>query len=389
MNNNQEKKQPPLSSLTEILQDSFYFSMFLHLKRQLTNIEAKNYMVMFIKGLSVLFNYELLLFFEEYQLLKDKDFFKTIDKNTIMQERQWVHQSIINSDSMSQKMHQMGLNFNDTVYDMNIIVNSTNNLLDMNFEIFNENTDLKFWNTMFSIPEIASDALIKASTNDIFSLNNILDAIDKTIQNFEEKNKNYFNINRYSYSSKKLFEKTTSLLEKDKIFILYRYRLIHSIIIIEEMFKHYNLDINIKNIIQFNFKNYIRKIKALIIVIVGNDLQKMNTKFSNKLLEQINCKITNKNFFVINRTLRNNVHYSKTTILNNNEIDILDENQDIYLSILYNAIIEEININIDNECKQMTLFLKECKLQGLTEDEIKKDYEKKYLNFLYTGKIFN
>ena len=66
MNNNQEKNQPPLSSLTEILQDSFYFSMFLHLKRQLTNIEAKNYMVMLIKGLSVLFTYELLLFFEEY-----------------------------------------------------------------------------------------------------------------------------------------------------------------------------------------------------------------------------------------------------------------------------------------------------------------------------------
>lgn len=386
-NYNNESKIIPISSINELLQDAFYFSLFLHLKKSLKDSEAKNYMVMFIKGISIVFIYELSLVFEEYDILEQKKFFcEGFDKKRIMEERQWVKQCIVDSESMQEKKAKMGLDFNELFYDMNVIVNN-NELLDMNFEIYNENVDLEFWNNVFAVIESVANAIFKALTNNEILLQDVLSTADEIIGNFEEKNKNFFTINRYSYSVNKLFSKTSELTEKDKIFIMYRYRMVHSIFSIEKLFKDNMMEFTSGDLIKFNLNRYIKKIKALIITIIGNDLQKMNTLFSKELLQEINDKITNQDFFKINRALRNNIHYSNIRILNKNENEILDINQNIYLKIIENAMIENLYVDIDSECEQMTNFLRACSEQGLSEEEIKKDYEKKYLTFLYTGKL--
>ena len=226
-NYNNESKIIPISSINELLQDAFYFSLFLHLKKSLKDSEAKNYMVMFIKGISIVFIYELSLVFEEYDILEQKKFFcEGFDKKRIMEERQWVKQCIVDSESMQEKKAKMGLDFNELFYDMNVIVNN-NELLDMNFEIYNENVDLEFWNNVFAVIESVANAIFKALTNNEILLQDVLSTADEIIGNFEEKNKNFFTINRYSYSVNKLFSKTSELTEKDKIFIMYRYIIVH------------------------------------------------------------------------------------------------------------------------------------------------------------------
>lgn len=64
-------------------------------------------------------------------------------KKRVRKERQWVHQDITNSRKMKNKILNMGLNFDELVYDLNLIVKD-DKILDMNFEKFGENQDLDF-----------------------------------------------------------------------------------------------------------------------------------------------------------------------------------------------------------------------------------------------------
>ena len=210
-----DRKKINSNSLNEILQDSFYFSILLHLKKQISNIEGKNYFVMFIKGLACVFMYELSVFFKEYNILDTKKFYTYFDKKTVMEERQWIKQCIVNSELMYKKIKDMGLDFNVFAYDMNVIKNK-NKLLDTNFENFNENEDLNFWESIFSITQTISNEIFKLLTNNTILLGDVLNVVDDKIKDFENKNKDFLEIERYSYSVYKLFSKSYGLNEKDK-----------------------------------------------------------------------------------------------------------------------------------------------------------------------------
>lgn len=381
-----EIKNIPINTIGEILQDSFYFSLLLHIKRSIKDIEIKNYIVMFIKGLSVIFAYELALFLEEYNLLEENQYFKTNMKERIFNERQWVHQCVVNSKKMHLKLDKMGIDFKKLVYDMNIVLNDSN-LIDMNFETFNEDNDLEFWNGVFSILEDVSECIIKTISNKTRALKKQFKLFDLYAVDFYNKITSNISLKRYSYSTYKLFSLTTNLSEIDKIFILYRYRLVSSVEFIQKIFDGYNYDMEFEKMFFIKFENYIRKIKALVIEIVGKDLMKMNSQYSKEVLKNIKEAITEKEFYSLNRKIRNNIHYLHTNSLTNKELEVVDRNQEKYLKVIRNSFYENIFIDIDNECVQMTNFLKECERLGLTDEEIKKDYERKYLSFLYTGKI--
>lgn len=389
MNNEKSKiKNIPINTIGEILQDSFYFSLLLHIKRSIKDIEIKNYIVMFVKGLSIIFVYELSLFLEEYNLLEKNQYFKTNMKDRVYNERQWVHQCVVNSEKMNLKLDKMGIDFENLIYDMNIILNNSK-LVDMNFETFNEDNDLNFWNSVFSILEDVSECIIKAISNETMSLEKQFKLFDSHAVDFYSRIANDISLERYAYSTHRLFSLATNLSEIDKIFILYRYRyrLVSSIEFIQKIFDGYNYDIEFENLFFIKFENYIRKIKALVIEIVGKDLMEMNSKYSNEVLENIKEAIIEKEFYSLNRKIRNNIHYLHTSSLTNKELEVIDRNQEKYLKIIRNSFQKNIFISIDNECVQMTNFLKECERLGLTDEEIKKDYERMYLSFLYTGKI--
>lgn len=280
----------------------------------------------------------------------------------------------------------MGIDFKKLVYDMNIVLNDSN-LIDMNFETFNEDNDLEFWNGVFSILEDVSECIIKTISNKTRALEKQFKLFDLYAVDFYNKITSNISLKRYSYSTYKLFSLTTNLSEIDKIFILYRYRLVSSVEFIQKIFDGYNYDMEFEKMFFIKFENYIRKIKALVIEIVGKDLMKMNSQYSKEVLKNIKEAITEKEFYSLNRKIRNNIHYLHTNSLTNKELEVVDRNQEKYLKVIRNSFYENIFIDIDNECVQMTNFLKECERLGLTDEEIKKDYERKYLSFLYTGKI--
>ena len=191
-----EIKNIPINTIGEILQDSFYFSLLLHIKRSIKDIEIKNYIVMFIKGLSVIFAYELALFLEEYNLLEENQYFKTNMKERIFNERQWVHQCVVNSKKMHLKLDKMGIDFKKLVYDMNIVLNDSN-LIDMNFETFNEDNDLEFWNGVFSILEDVSECIIKTISNKTRALEKQFKLFDLYAVDFYNKITSNISLKRY------------------------------------------------------------------------------------------------------------------------------------------------------------------------------------------------
>ena len=60
----------------------------------------------------------------------------------------------------------------------------------------------------------------------------------------------------------------------------------------------------------------------------------MNTEFAQNIQADIQSKIGDGPFWVMNRKLRNNIHYQRTEVLTENEIDTLDKFQTVYFEII-------------------------------------------------------
>lgn len=386
------KLKPEFDTLTicEIMQDTYFFYMILELKRKLNDIESKSYLTMFIKGLAITFTYELSVCLEKCGILDKNTFFKPNMKKRVREERQWLHQDITNSRKMKNKISEMGLNFDELVYDLNLIVKD-DKILDMNFEEFGEDQDLDFWNSVFYLNEQTMETIFKVF-DEKFKIEISKPLYEVTNQYLTQKILNSVKCKidgtRYSYSSFKLFSKSENLKIVDKVFILYRYRLVSSIIMIDKIFKGNELKVSIEPLFNLDFNKYLRKYRALVICIVGNDLMKMNTLFSKTILNAINDKIDEK-FFPLNRKMRDNIHYSVINNFSDEDLLYLDEMQYAYLDIIYNYFIDNMNLNINDDDILMTNFLNCCKEKELTTEEIKANYEKLYLEYYYTGNINN
>ena len=113
-------------------------------------------------------------------------------------------------------------------------------------------------------------------------------------------------------------------------------------------------------------RTFMRKWKAVIIEIIGNEIKGLNTDFGERTKTEIEQQITNKSFFPLNRKIRNNLHYRMVENLSSEEISIIDCYQNLYLQIFESTISKQLNISIDKECKNMTNFLR----KQLTNKEV-------------------
>lgn len=371
-----ENKNIPLESINEMVQDAFFFTFFLRMKRGLENIEAKSYLAMFIKGMSSVFIYEFIKFLEQYDLFdSDTVFIGNEDMlKKIQSERQWLKKTIYNSNTVKKNIEEMGIRFDEFLYDINVIIKD-NNMLDFNVVGFNEQEDMEFWNYMFYTPEKFLTTLLKDKDwDDMFT--GMLNELSSCILELD----NMISGKRYSYSSCNLFGKNNDLNDLDKIFTLYRFRLVESIRKISNIFDSYDIVMSDNSVFQFTLKKYLRKFKAIVIDVVGHDLMNIKTKSSKDILSIINDLIP-QNFFPINRKVRDNLHYKHIAKLTDEENDLLDKCQKIYLDVVSDFFSKIININIDEECLTMTGFLEECSELKMSKEYMFENYEELYINY--------
>lgn len=375
-----------IETIMEMINDWMAFEFILELKRRMKNVEAKNYLSAFLITIAPVIVYEVAESLELLGIVAKKDFFNPgMDKRVQTEREKFVKRIIVKSSQPQLIEKEMGLNFKEKVYDINVLVRD-NELMDMNYELFNKNIkeDFEFWDSLFGLP--------KGLINTLFSCLNInkriedvYAAIDERLSELAEKMEQEFVCERYSYSVQKLFLGAERLEDIDKILILYRYRLVESAIRIEKAVPDFNISIG--EIRVFDIKAFIRKYRAVVICIIGSELKVMNTEFAQNIQSDIQSKIGDGPFWGVNRKLRNNIHYQRTEVLTKDEINTLDKFQTVYFEIIYDHFERCIFIDIDKECKTMTGFLKACQNKGMGKAEIDKYYYYYYMKYVLFGRV--
>lgn len=235
----------------------------------------------------------------------------------------------VKSNTTKKIINEMGINFNEYAFDI-VLFFIDDKLVDINSRTwdYNKIENYELLNGCINTPYRWIENQFPEKGKEMW--NQCLKASEKIIKKIEESDYKY-----KSYSTFKLFTKK-NITESDKIYIIQRYGLIQSTIYIDEL-----LSKGYENIETLSYKNFIRKVKAIIIEMIWNDRKNTIINIIDEIFN-MNKKDIPDCFYSINRKCRNNIHYGDYQVLTEEEIKILDKYQNLYL----NNIIKVFNKTI-------------------------------------------
>ena len=369
-------------TLTELIGDLFCFEFILEIKRRLTNEEAKAYVGDFLRILAPIYIHEIANALNKLGIIpKDSLLSPDYQKRINKERQQAVHKVIVASEDSQKALEAMEINLSQKVYDINIVVKN-GVLYDLNFEHqVTPLQDLDFWNFLFRTPRIILTAALSAVSPNV-NLEDTYVANNNRLNLISSQLDNALSFSRYSYSTYKLFQYANTLEDTDKIFILYRYRMVTSVRVLSECFS--SLCDAAKG---FNIDYFFRKYRALVIEIIGNEMRQLKTPFSDQIKQELEVVINDPSFYRLNRKLRNNLHYETTNVLSESELKIVQTNQQNYLTLIENHFCGCLHLDIDKECKTMTGFSAAFRASGISKEELNKYYYWYYTKYLITGKL--
>lgn len=378
-------------SLYEILQDNFSLVLIGEVNNNINNIEAKNAIYEFIIDFSPVLIYEAYLYLKNKNLTKENEFYTSIELKEKVKEYRMLttKKKVMNSDYIKSIIEKMGISFNEDVYDINVVVKNKE-IKGFNFAEYNKMKEKSFFEMCYSTNLKFAKVTFKDLTK-IFEIdyNNIIDKIIGSINKDMEKLKNSLSGVRYSYKSSKLFRYST-IQNEDKLFILYRFNILNTIIELKKFFKKTKIIINIGNDFVIDIDKFMDKIIALEIDILGRDIRSLNTNFVKKLSNDLDSKFLNikigdsqYNFYQLSRKLRNNIHYERIEKLDNDIYSLIENLQEKYLQMIYNEMINNIIFSLDEEDVMINMFFDYCNRNGIEQQEIKENYRDYYTQYFY------
>ena len=280
-------KKIDINSLCEILQDNFSIVILGNILNKISNIEAKIAIEEFISDFSPVLIYEAYYYLRNNNLIKEGKFYRSKElKDKVTDYRMLTTKKKIKESSYIEKIkQQMGIEFDDEIYDINVIVKD-NKVKRFNFAEYNKREDKEFLEMCYLTNEefskVCFKEIMKISEFDYKNIiNDILDKKSKEIKKLERRLAG----TRYSYKSSKIF-KNSSILKNDKIFILYRINILQIIIELRDFFRKMEITASINNKIILDTNRFINKIIALEIDILGNDIRSLNTEYITKLQQK-------------------------------------------------------------------------------------------------------
>lgn len=389
IDSNNKRESIYLDSIYEILQDNFTLVLLGEIVKKFKDKEAQSALEEFISEFSPMLIYEAYKFFKDKKFIQEEHFFNSPElKKKIRQYRNCnVKREVAESSYIKEIAQKMGIALNEEIFDINIVL-SKNRLNRFNFSNYIKQEDNTFFGSCYATNYEFSRVIFKSLTNlkdeDYNEILNVLILkINDKIKELEKK----LSGKRYSYKSSQLF-KNSKISENDKYFILYRYTILNILKILKTFFASAELSIELDEKIFLNPIKFFRKIYALEIEIIGNDIRSLKTEYSNVLLEKLDRTILSNNnqFYRINRAFRDNIHYE---IIYKFDGDVKDiENlQEQYVNIVMQNMNNEMYLNIDDESNLLTKFLEKCNELNIDKSEIDENYEDYYTQFYFTGTI--
>ncbi len=328
-------------SIVEILQDFLFLMCLFFTKKNINDINEKA-----LIGLPALWS--LAIFSHELERL-DKKYGEIINKKHakfLNECRQSFLKEVPseNSKKVADVIAQSGLNFDNYIFDLVVDIDSNSNILGINFgthrfeNILGDNFSI--FEELANIPYDFAKMLCKSIGYDY---EDFFNQFEKTLS--EKLTEGYFHhgISKKSYASSKIFN--TPLSKQDKIYILYRYSLINSILLLSEI---PILKISTGDGVHLiNTELSLMKLKAMIISIIGDkDMHDINSPLLAEIQQRLSALIPDQKFFPANRKCRNNIHYEKTKILSDSEIFLLKAYQDKYLIEILNIFNQYLHLDL-------------------------------------------
>lgn len=379
-----------IHSLYEILQDNFSIVILGNILNRFHNIEAKIALEEFIVDFSPVLIYEAYLYLKNNNLIEEEKFYRNEElKNKVQEYRMLTTKKKIKKSNYIENItKKMGIEFDEDVFDINVIVKN-NKVKRFNFAEYNKKEENDFLGKCYLTNEefskVCFKEIIKLSESDYKNIiNEILDEKSNEIKKFERR----LSGKRYSYKSSKIF-KNSNIQENDKIFILYRINILQTIIELRNFFRKTEITCSINNIIVFDTNKFVNKIIALEIDILGKDIRSLNTEYITKLQEKLDKKMLqqNQDFYSLSRKLRNNIHYEKIEKLDLNTYNNIELLQDKYINLVYDIMLKELFFSLDEEDVLMNNFFKYCNENDISQQEIELNYENYYTQYYYTKNI--
>lgn len=275
-----------------------------------------------------------------------------------------------------------GVDFKYFAFDCVVTVDksNSNDLICINFsdfvvhKFYKSNTNV--FNQISRLPATVINALFKGLGIDYFELYDRIKPVSKNVMdNWNQK----FSFKRYSYSTSLMF-RNSKLTDEEKYFILYRYNLVKFALMIKEL---QPISINITEAIPINTNITYRKIKALAIETIYNDMKALDSPIIKKIKKTLSHNIKDVLFFSTNRKMRNNIHYNKIDEISEEELALLDKYQDVYLNTVLDVFNENINVSINKNYR----FWKW--ISEKTDSNFKEKAKKSGYNFMKFKDIFN
>lgn len=341
-----EEKEQFIKVNTEILNDAFWLGFILKIKRKITDYRVKELLTSFLLFFSSIFCDETIKANQGGISGKRK-----ITKKEVNDFRMYNLKYIHNKKSNNTKaiIKEMGIDFNNYIFDIYLHVDQNDTLLDINFRNWNTNKKENFelYDGVVATPYRWIEILFP----------NLFPSIEETFKEIIDDYVLKFStigIERKSYSCYRMF-RNSNINDDNKLYILQKYGLVKTALFIEQLL---SIDISFElGPFKIDSKKFWTKVKAIIIEGFWDDNKKKKITVVRNIFKENELKI-DKRFYSLNRKLRDNIHYNHIDILSDEEINYLKEQQKIYLDNVLNEFDKHLYILFDKEYKRDYLIAK-------------------------------
>lgn len=345
LNNISETERGTMDSILEMVGDAWMVHLLIRAIEKMHFSSARNYISLFVRPIAAVIVYETSTWLENGNWLPKESFFRPGIKKRVLDERiAALKRLIFEADEAREAESMMGIKYNEKVYDICIRTDKNNILLDTNYELFVD--DIKnsdFWTDLFDTNRTILESIIGI-------IGDVIDTKDeeRVAEIVAEICDDCFWGQWIAYSTNKLFNGLSR--DSDRRFVMYRYRSIYSVLKVGDIISGVDLNRSIRRL----SNSFFRKWRAVYIELIGHELMEMKTPFSKNVLDDISKKMDS-SFYKKNRSLRNNIHYSKiTTIIDEDEID---KTQYAYLGIVLNHMQHTMSLNVGFKERALSAML--------------------------------
>jgi len=335
----------------EVLQDMFFIVTLFHIQDSIDDKWLRDYYT------KIIISYLAIVLHECLQAdLLDK---KRSDNKAKKILRDIRHRIVKlnpseNSKSIKEIMSIMGIDFGHYCFDLQISLNQNNNneLFDIGFtyySIIKDAEDFDILNALMRIPFEIVDGIVSTSSMEKYK-KELLIYNERLYMTMGKYVSERICIHKYPYASG-VFFKQHNICQEDKLVILYYYTLIKQAVIIDILVP----DHVCRDIIIFDTLSAKCKYRAIIIENIGQYLKRARTPLAEEITTAIKDSIDS-SFFSINRSIKNNIHYKKTTVYEKKDMIKLYSQQGVYLNLILDIFQSKIKYSVGLKYKMIRLI---------------------------------